>query len=136
MLTITVSPAGRGNFVAHLVGRQLCNATRSPFLTAARQLLSEGVDPDTKIIMRHAGSDTDCLTSTIGEAAKLCVLEDQGPRFARSRAMTDDEKDVPETCVNAPLHALNGDWGTSGSPDAEKSLYDAKTADATRRKAA
>ena len=132
MLTIIVSPAGRGNFVAHLDGRQLCNATRSPFLTAARQLLSEGVDPDTKIIMRHAGSDTDCLTSTIGKAAKLCVLEGQGPpRFARNRAMIDDEKDVPETCVNAPLHALNDDWGTSGSPDAEKSLCDAKTA--TRR---
>jgi hypothetical protein len=66
MLTIIVSPAGRGNFVADLNGRQLCNATRSPFLAAARQLLSEGVDPDRKIIMRHAGSDTVCLTSTIG----------------------------------------------------------------------
>jgi hypothetical protein len=125
MLTIIVSPAGRSNFVAHPDGRQLCNATRLPFLSAARQLVSEGVDPDTKIVMRHAGSDTDCLNSTIGKAAKLCVLEDKGPpRFARNRAMIDGEKDVPETCVNAPLHALNDDWGTSGSPDAEKSLYD------------
>ena len=131
MLTIIASPAGRGNFVAHLDGRELCNATRSPFLTAARQLLSEGMDQDTKIIMRHAGSDIDCLTSTIGEAAKLCVLEERGPRFARNRAMTDDEKDVLETCVNVPLHALNDDRGTLGSPDAEKSLGDAKTA--TRR---
>ena len=136
MLTITVSPAGRGNFIAHLDGRQLCNATRSPFLTAARQLLSEGMDLATKIIMRHAGSDTDCLTSTIGRAARLCVLEKRGPRFARNRALIDDEKDVPRTCVNAPLHALNDDRGTLGSPNAEKSLYDAKTADATRRKAA
>ena len=137
MLIIIVLPAGRGNFVAHLDGRQLCNATRSPFLMAARQLLSEGIEPYTKIIMRHAGSDTDCLTSTIGKAAKLCVLEDKGPpRFARNRAMVDGEKDVPETCVNAPLHSLNDDWGTLGSPNAEKSLYDAKTSDATRRKAA
>jgi hypothetical protein len=125
MLTIIVSPAGRGNFVAHLDGRQLCIATRSPFFMAARRLLSEGMDPDTKISMRHAGSDTDCLTSTIGKAAKLCVLEDQGPpRFARNRAMIDDEKDVPEIYVNALLHSLNGGWGTSDSPGAEKSLYD------------
>lgn len=136
MLIIIVSPAGRGNFVAHLDGRQLCNATRSPFVMAARQLLSERMDPDTKITMRHAGSDIDCLTSTIRKAAKLCVLEDQGPRFARNRAMIDDEKDVPETCVNAPLHSLNDDRGTLGSPDAEKSLCDTKTTDATRRKAA
>jgi hypothetical protein len=54
MLTIIVSPAKRGNYVAHLKGRQLCNATRSPFLAAARQLLSEGADPATKIIMGHA----------------------------------------------------------------------------------
>jgi len=120
MLTIIVSPAGRGNFVAHLDGRQLCSATRSPFLSAARQLLSEGVDPGTKIIMRHVVSDTDCLTSTIGKAAKLCVLEDRGPRFALYRAKIDDEKDVPETCVNAPLHSLNDDRGTLGSPDAGK----------------
>jgi hypothetical protein len=92
---------------------------------AARQLLSEGEDPGTKMIMRHAGSDTDCLTSTIGKAAKLCVLEDKGPpRFARYRAVIDDEKDVPEIYVNALLHSLNDDWGTSGSPDADKSLYD------------
>jgi hypothetical protein len=38
--------------------------------------------------------------------------------------MIDDEKDVPEIYVNALLQSLNGDWGTSASPDVEKSLYD------------
>jgi hypothetical protein len=123
MLTIIVSPADGGNFVAHLDGRPLCNATRSPFLTAARQLLSEGVHPETKVIMRHAGSDTDCLASTIGVAAKLSVKEDRGrlrfvpwepfPRRVRARA-SGNAGGVPEA-----------------APEAEKSLYDA-----TRRKAA
>jgi hypothetical protein len=123
MLTIIVSPAGRGNFVAHLDGCQLCKATRSPFLTAARHLLSEGVDPDTKIIMRHAGSDIDCLTSTIGVAAKMSVKEDRGrlqfvpwepfPRRVKATA-SENAEGVPEA-----------------APGAEKSLYDA-----TRRKAA
>ena len=123
MLTIIVSPAGRGNFVAHLDGRQLCNATRSPFLTAARQLLSEGEDPDIKISMRHAGSDTDCLTSTIGVAAKLSVKKDRGrlqfvpwepfPRRVKATA-SEKAEGVPEVAL-----------------DAEESLYDA-----TRRKAA
>ena len=123
MLAIIVSPAGRGNFVAHLDGRQLCNATRSPFFTAARQLLSDGMDADTKIIMRHAGSDTDCLTSTIGAAAKLSVKEDRGrlqfvpwepfPRRVKATASQKAEG-LPEI-----------------APNAERSLYDT-----TRRKAA
>jgi hypothetical protein len=123
MLTIIVSPTGGGNFVAHLVGRQLCNATRSPFLTAARQLLCEGVDPDTKITMRHAGSDTDCLTSTIGVAAKLSVKEDRGrlqfvlwePFPRRVKATTSEKAEGAPKVV----------------PGAEKSLYSA-----TQRKAA
>lgn len=123
MLTITVSPAGRGKFLAHLNGRQLCRPTTSPFVTAARQLLLEGVDPDTKIIMRHAGSDTDCLSSTIGVAAKLSVKEDRGrlqfvpwePFPRRVKAMASEKAEgVPEVAL-----------------DAEESLYDA-----TRRKAA
>ena len=122
MLTITVSPAARCNFVPHLDGRQLCNATRSPFLKAARQLLFEGVGPATKIVMRHAGSEIDCLTSTIGVAAKLSVKEDRRLQFVRwepfprrVKAKASEKADtVPEI-----------------APAAEKSLYDA-----TRRKAA
>jgi hypothetical protein len=124
MLTITVSPAGRGKFTAHLrEGRQLCQRTFAPFLAAARQLLADGRDPDTKIIMRHAGSDIICLTSTIGVAAKLSVKEDRGrlqfvpwepfPRRVKATASEKAER-VPEV-----------------APDAEESLYDA-----TRRKAA
>lgn len=88
-LTITVSPVGSGEFdvhrdrfAAHYDGRLLCTS-RTPFLSAARVLLAEGHDPAIKIAMRHAGSDTDCLTSTIGVAAQLTVNETaNAPRFA------------------------------------------------------
>jgi hypothetical protein len=125
MLTITVSPAGRGKFTAHLQeGRQLCQRTFAPFLAAARQLLADGRDPDTQITMRHAGSNTDALMSTIGVAAKLCVTERQAavPRFARYQSSHENE--CAQLRQNPPLHAFNDDWGTSGSPAAEKSLYD------------
>ena len=134
MLTIIVLPAGRGKFTAHLQdGRQLCQRTFTPFLAAARQLLADGMDPNTQITMRHAGSNTDALMSTIGVAAKLCVTERQAaaPRFARYQSSLDDENECAQLRRNPPLHALNDDRSTLGSPDAEKSLGDAKTA--TRR---
>ena len=137
MLTIIVSPAGRGKFTAHLQdGRQLCQRTFSPFLAAARQLLADGRDPNAQITMRHAGSSTDAHVSTIGVAARLCVTESQAaaPRFARYQSSVDDENECAQLRRNPPLHALNDDRGTLGSPDAEKSLGDAKTA--IRRRAA
>ena len=122
MLTIIIFPTGRGNFVAHLDGRQLCKARPSPFVAAARQLLSEGVGPATKIAMHHAGSDTDCLISTVGVAAKLRVKEDRRLRF------------VPwEPCprrVKAKA-SEKAEAATELAPAAEQSLYDA-----TRRRAA
>lgn len=82
-IIITVTPTSGGKFVAHADGRQLCQRTFSPFLAAARTLKAEGYDPDIIIIMRHAGSDTDCITITIERAASLAVMESQTqpPRF-------------------------------------------------------
>lgn len=59
--------------------------TREPFLDAARALLASGCDPSAMLIMRHGGSDADCLRATIRVAAGLTVGEDQerGPRFKR-----------------------------------------------------
>ena len=92
-IIITVSPAGGGKFVAHSGGRQVCQRTYSPFLAAARTLKTEGYDLDIILIMRHASSDTDCLTSTIAEAASLAVMETQTqpPRFVPYQPFPDDE---------------------------------------------
>lgn len=50
-------------------------------------------DPTSIIVMRHTGSDTDCLTSTIEGAAGLAVMETQSspPRFVPFKAYPDDE---------------------------------------------
>jgi hypothetical protein len=45
------------------------------FCDAARVLLAEGVDPVTKLVMRHEGSSHDALRSTVGVAAKLTVTD-------------------------------------------------------------
>jgi hypothetical protein len=84
IVTPTAGPCGRrGYFDATMAdGRALVRASRQPFLDAARQLLGLGYDPGTVLVMRHAGSDTDCLTAQIGAAAKLSVKEDRNrPRF-------------------------------------------------------
>jgi hypothetical protein len=41
--------------------------SRTPFLVAARKLLELGYSPHETIVMRHRGSELDCLTSTLGE---------------------------------------------------------------------
>jgi hypothetical protein len=86
ILEVVVAPAGAGKFAAGLDGRELY-AIAKPFLDAARVLLAEGVDAETVLEMRHAGSNTLTLRSTVGTAAGLTVLEgDLRPRFARWQA--------------------------------------------------
>ena len=83
-IIIVVAPVGRGRFRASFGGRVLVETSSTPFLDAARVLAGEGVDPATKIAMRHEGKDYDALTSTVAAAAKLTVKEstrDGKPRF-------------------------------------------------------
>jgi hypothetical protein len=85
-ILIVVEPVGRGRFSARLAdgGRAIVRLSRQPFLDAARRLFDLGYDPTTLLVMRHLGSDTDCLTAQIGAAAKLRVKEDRrGPRFVQ-----------------------------------------------------
>jgi hypothetical protein len=51
----------------------------------ARILPAEGVDPQTLIVTRHAGADSDPMISTVGEAAKRTVEESStlSPTFRR-----------------------------------------------------
>jgi hypothetical protein len=83
MLALVVSPVGKGRYAAHLGDRCVIASAREPFFAAARVLLAEGVDPGTPLTMRHAGSNTVALRSTVGAAAKLTVREDDrcGPKL-------------------------------------------------------
>jgi hypothetical protein len=71
-LTITVTPTAKrsGRYDARLGdGRVLVTASKQPFVDAARRLIELGYEPTTVLVMRHAGSDNDCLTAQIGAAA-------------------------------------------------------------------
>lgn len=90
-MVITISPAGRGRYHARLGTRHLCTAD-SPFTSAARVLLREGVDPATPLEMTREGSDTVDLRSTVGAAAQLTVSENdhEGPVFRPYKAFPAD----------------------------------------------
>lgn len=80
---ITVSPAGRGRFHAHL-GDRLITTSETPFYSAARILRAEGVLPQEPLTMSHAGSNAVALRSTVGEAALFTVQDnDHGIRTRR-----------------------------------------------------
>ena len=70
-------------FDGRVDGRSVVKRSPTPFCTAARALLAEGIDPATRLIMRHEGSPNDALRSTVGAAAKLTVADGTGkPVFA------------------------------------------------------
>lgn len=81
-IDVTETADRHGAFHARLNGRLLCTS-RTPFLTASRVLVKEGVDPDTTLAMRHVGCRLVTLTVRLGDAAKLMVREqDRPPQFA------------------------------------------------------
>jgi hypothetical protein len=88
LIVITVTPIARRRdlYIGRLDGgATLKRPSKQPFLDGARRLLELGYDPSTMLVMRHTGSDTDCLTAQIGAAARLRVKEDRGgPRFVTS----------------------------------------------------
>jgi hypothetical protein len=67
------------------LGDELLCRSRTPFFSAARALLKRSVDPETKLVMRHRrrlgfrGEDTVTLSSTVGAAAKLTIIERDDP---------------------------------------------------------
>ena len=74
MIELVIVRAERGRYSAVLGERVLCTV-KEPFFAAARILVAEGVDPETVLTMRHAGSQTRSLTMTVGRAARLMVEE-------------------------------------------------------------
>jgi hypothetical protein len=60
-------------FDGRIDGRSVVKRSTTPFCTAARALLAEGIDPAARLIMRRESSPYDALRSTVGGAAKLTV---------------------------------------------------------------
>ena len=122
MVTIIVTPLGRGQYEARLEGRVLVGSTTEPLLAAARALLAQGVAPETPIAMRHEGADHAALRSTVGKAVRLTVEagKDGVPRFARFRKGR-------EHIGEGPPIAFCGD-PVPLQPSAPASLYEAVAA--------
>lgn len=88
-------------------GRLVVKRSTTPFCDAARALLVEGVQPNTALVMRHAGSAVDALRSTVGAAAGLTVWNDGlgKPIFGRwkPREALDGDSPMRETDSAAVL---------------------------------
>ena len=99
-----------GRFVATLDGRQLC-ISRQPLLDAARVLLADGIDPETPIATRHAGSDFDAMTSTVGTAARWTVEEGNtvSPTLRRWRPFRRRDAQSPMRFGERPVPDTPGD---------------------------
>jgi hypothetical protein len=113
--------SGRGLlFDARLEGaeRVLVRRTHQPFLEACRVLVADGVDPTTRIVMRHVGSRTDALIAKVGAAAKLSVKEDDEP--PRFRPWTPFPSRPVESSVRfeeqAAREAADGDENAPATP--------------------
>ena len=81
-IILTVAPANdargariAGHFEAKLGNRVIIRATRQPLLDGARALMALGVDATAAVIMRHVGSEADCITTKIDTAARLTVKD-------------------------------------------------------------
>jgi hypothetical protein len=70
---------------AHPAGRagRLLGTFAAPLCASARLLLAEGLQPETELRIRHAGSASVALRSTVAAAAGLSVQEDTADGKAR-----------------------------------------------------
>jgi hypothetical protein len=69
-------------------GITLLEYITTPFLSAARKLIKQGVSPDAELTMFHKGSDLVSLRGTLGAASGWTVREtaEDGPHFKRYTA--------------------------------------------------
>jgi hypothetical protein len=121
MIEITVRPVGQrnGRYVPSFqvfLGQRLICESRTPLLSAARILLTEGINPEIPITMSHQGSDVVSIRSTVGTAAGLTVVEkdSEAPRFAQYRPLS------TETVVS--LRAPQSLAAISAEADAQEGL--------------
>lgn len=95
--------------------RTIVTRSTQPLLDAARVLLADGVEPSTRIVMRHAGSMVDALISTIGAAAKLTVEEgERAPTFRPWKAGPHAVGTPPMRPTDRPAPGQPGEPGRAG----------------------
>ena len=95
MLIVVKEYKRRGLFDAYFDGRWLCRS-HAPLLSAARVLLAEGIPPETPIMMRHQGSETISLRSTVGGAAALVVESSRWGRPVPARHENQQARPRPD----------------------------------------
>ena len=73
-------------------GEVVVYVAKEPLLAAARVLKARGVADETELLMRHHDNEMVCLRTTVGKAAALTVIENdgEGPRFARYKPFPAD----------------------------------------------
>ena len=112
-IEIIVKPSElRHQFEASLEDRVLCTS-QTPFCDSARILLKEGVNPDLPLIMRHLGSSTVALKSTVGIAAGLTVADD-GIGFKRLGSISKKKVKSTEE-ITGNLRRRNLTWIKDGN---------------------
>jgi hypothetical protein len=90
MITIVVKASRRDDgskaystrgqlFDGYVSERLVVSRSTQPLLDACRVLAREGVDPSTRVVMRHAGQEYNAMRSTVGAATKLTVSDRKGP---------------------------------------------------------
>ncbi len=97
MIRIEITPTDRVGgysvFVLGEVGREPLRLERTlyPLLDACRELKRMGVDPCRRVGLFRKGVEDPALSSTVGYAAGLRVVENEpiGSRFRKYKPMTD-----------------------------------------------
>jgi hypothetical protein len=90
VVIVAPAPNGRGHYQARLQepDRVLCVST-TPYFDAARKLAGEGYDPNVTLVMRLAGSQTECLRAPLWAAADLTVENTKyGPKLRRWKPLS------------------------------------------------
>src|SRR5262245_53182371 len=121
-ITIIAAPTYR-RFATRIEGsdRFLVVSTFQPLLDSARRLLERGYDHALTLVLRHAGSSTEALRSTIGTAARLRVAEpDRGsPHFRLWRPYSSSPEALPMHQSAPGGTSMAGEASTLIAPAAE-----------------
>jgi hypothetical protein len=90
VVIVTRAPSGTGRYQARLEHEdQVLCVSSTPYFDAARKLMTEGYDPNITLVMRRAGSQTECLRAPLGAAAALTVEETPyGPKLRRWKPLS------------------------------------------------
>jgi len=104
-MLINLRPLGRGRFAASVDGRVLVES-RTPIFDAARVLLHEGFSPQEPLSAAHEGSQVISMTTTIGAASKLTVIERDDRGLTIENYRPHPSQDAPRSVAVASQTAM------------------------------